>query len=316
MIYDLVVIDTKLMAYSQFHRKLPITEFLNIVMRALVFNNIKYKKLGFAWDVHKSRHRLEWFPGYKGGRKKAQDKDHHEDQTRRDLFIKDYKKLPTILSYIGINFNETIGMEADDVPNIIHQLDPELNILCMSMDFDWLYNIKESNNKIDVLRFAVNKLLTSENIDDFSIAKYELPIKEVFELSLIAGQKKDSIPGVNGVGPKRWKKYMLDLDTQGRYELVQDWLTKGTFKASFHTEGPDNIADLVDLTTKLMSFLSIKDLEVEEVEQFTKALSGDKVPEQLSYQDWVSLSLLELEEVPPLDEATYNALQRSIQKER
>lgn len=315
MIYDYVVVDTKLLAYSQFHRRLPITEFLNILMRAIIFNKIKYKKLGFAWDVNKSRHRLEWFPGYKGGRKKNQDKDHHTDQTRRELFVKAYKKLPTLLSHIGVNFNEAIGMEADDVVNIIHELEPEAKILCISMDWDWLYYPMKTD-KIDVLRFAVNKIITSENVNEFSQAKYGLDIEEMFELSLIAGQSKDSIPGINGIGAKRWATHMLPLETKERYELVQTWLDTNKYKTGFHTEGPDTIADLVNLTTKLMSFLTVEDLTEEELKEFTDALDGSKTPEKLSYKDWVSLSLLELEEVPPLDEGVYNALQNSLHKEK
>lgn len=314
-IYSYVVIDTKLLCYnSSYYRGAPIAEFLNIVLRALIFNRIRYEKILFAHDIHKSKYRLDLFPGYKGGRKKNQDNQHHEEQSRRDIFVAQYKKLPNILQYIGVNINETLHMEADDCINIISEMEPDAKILGISLDMDWIFNSIDNPN-IDILRYDKNILITSDSIDEYTINKYGLEAKELRTMSNICIQRKDSIPGVTHISHKRWEKYFVGLSYEDKLLQITDWIAEGKFGCSLSEESPNMLVDSVELTTKLMSPMSIEDLNDEELEEFERVVDGSKTPETLDYRDWIKLCLLELEVVPPIDEATFNALQNSIQKE-
>ena len=192
-IYDYVIVDSKLLAYNaSYYRQGPVTNFLNIVMNALIFNKIKYKKILWAHDIYKSKYRLDMLPNYKGGRKKNQQKETDIDQSRREAFVAKYKRTPSILKYLGVNINENLQMEADDCTNLIHEMEPEANILAISLDMDWLFGAID-NDKIDILRYDKNTLINSANINEYTLGKYFLEANELQKVCNIIQQTKDSI---------------------------------------------------------------------------------------------------------------------------
>ncbi len=312
MAYDYVVVDTKLLSYnSSYYRHEPITNFLNIVMRALIFNNIKYKKLVFAHDINKSEYRLNLWEGYKGGRKLNQDKEHHKDQSRRDEFVAKYKRLPTILKYIGLQVNhipKVTNYEADDVPHLIRQLEPEAKMLLISLDGDWVLNLDDNTH---ILKYDTNTLITDESYiwDKYNMSKESL--KSAWE---VLGQAKDSIYNIYKIGLTRWATHFAPLPPQERFELLQDWLDKGKYGCKIDAKAKyDTWQDNYELNKKLMTFMDIKDHEPFDVEFALVVLNGNQVEEPITYKEWVKLCLMELEEVPPIDERVFDALQNSIQ---
>jgi len=310
MIYDYVVVDTKLLAYnSSFYRHEPVTNFLNIVMRALIFNKIQYKKLVWAYDTHKSEFRLNLHSGYKGGRKVLQDKQLHTDQSRRDEFVANYKKLPSILKYIGMNVNHDMRVEADDVPYLIKQLDPDAKILCISLDGDWVFNLEHG---MHILKYSTNTLITDES---YVFDTYGMSLADLKEAWSILGQEKDSIYGISKIGLKRWADYFAPLEPQARYELLQEWLDKKKYGCKIDTRAPyDTWQDNFELNKKLMSFIELKDYKDNDVQSAISIIRKLEVPTRISFTDWVKICLLELGEVPPIEERTFLALQESIHK--
>jgi hypothetical protein len=312
MVYDYVIVDTKLLAYnSSYYRHEPVTNFLAIVTRALVFNKIKYKKLVFAHDINKSKYRLDKWKGYKGGRKVVQDREDHTDQSRREEFIAKYKRLPSILKYIGLQINHipTItNYEADDVPYMIKQLDPEATQLLVSLDGDWVLNLDERTH---ILKYDTNTLITDESyiIDRYGMTKDEL--KEAWE---VLGQTKDSIYNISKIGLKRWSQHFVPLPTtRARLELLQLWLDTKKYGCKVDTKAKfDTWQDNYALNQELMSFMTLEDHEPFDVEYAQKVLNGDDVEEQITYKEWIELSLMELGEVPPITEGMFLALQKSI----
>lgn len=314
MVYDYVVIDTKLLAYNaSYYRREPITNFLNIVIRALIFNNIKYKKLVFAHDINKSEFRLKLWEGYKGGRKKIQDSEHHTDQARRDAFVAGYKRLPTILKYIGYQVNhlpKVTNYEADDVPYLIRQLEPTAKMLLISLDGDWVLNLDDNTH---ILKYNSNTLITDEK---YITEKYGMNKDQLKEAWEVLGQTKDSIYNISQVGLERWATYFVPLPTtQARLELLQIWLDKHKYgckvdKLAKYDTWQDNYA----LNRKLMSFMELEDHDTNNIEYAKSVLNGYEVEDKITYKEWVELSLMELGEVPPITETMFLALQDSIHR--
>lgn len=313
MTYDYVVVDSKLLAYNCFHRHEPITNFLNIVMRALIFNRIKYKKLVFAHDINKSAYRLEMYPDYKGHRKEVQKRDSDNEQSRRDEFIAQYKRLPTILKYIGLQVNHLQGVtnyEADDVINIIKRLEPEATILGMSLDADWILNVDERTH---ILKYTTNTLITDEG---YCRNTYDMGQEELREAWAILGQAKDGIYGISNIGLKRWAKHFVPLAPQARYELLEEWLKVGKYGAKIHPKAifQDDWRENWLLNERLMSFMELEDHLESDVKYAKRVLEGLEVPDKIPYRQWLELCIMELNEVPPLDMKTFEALQNSIHR--
>jgi len=314
MTYDYVIVDVKLLSYNaSYYRHEPITNFLNIVIRALIFNKIKYKKLLFAHDINKSEYRLNMWSGYKGGRKEKQQKEDHADQSRRDEFVAKYKRLPSILKYIGLQINhipKVTNYEADDVPALVRALDPDANILLLSLDGDWVLNV---DDKTHMLKYDTNTLIKDES---YIWDRYVMSKDDLREAWAICGQDKDSIYGIKKLGIKRWAKHFAPLPDQERFEQLQDWLDKGKYgmhvdpRAKYDT-WQDNFA----LNMKLMSFMGIEDHTEEDVEYARDVLNGEDVMDKITYKEWVELCLMELQEVPPITPEMFEALQNSIRKD-
>ena len=315
MKYDYVVVDTKLLSYNaSYYRHEPITNLLNIVMRALIFNRISYKKLVFAHDINKSEYRLNLWEGYKGTRKKNQDKEHHKDQSRREEFVAKYKRLPSILQYIGFQVNHlptVTNYEADDVPALIKELEPEAKLLLISLDGDWVLNLDERTH---ILKYDTNTLITNEDYiwDKYGMSKDSL--KDAWE---VLGQAKDSIYNIYKIGLGRWAKHFAPLPQQERYELLQKWLDSKKYGCAISTDAKyDTWQDNHELNKKLMSFMTIEDHTDTDVAYATEVLEGNMAAPKITYKEWIELCLMELSEVPPLSEEMFNALQNSIQKDK
>jgi len=313
MVYDYVVIDTKLLAYNSFHRHEPITNFLNIVMRALIFNKIKYKKLVFAHDINKSEYRLSMYPDYKGHRKDVQNRDSDAEQSRRDEFIAKYKRLPTILKYIGLQVNhiqDITKYEADDVISMLKGIEPEATILGISLDADWILNVDKNTH---ILKYTTNTLITDEG---YCRETYDMGQEELREAWSILGQAKDGIYGISNIGLKRWAKFFAPLTPQARYELLEEWLKTRKYGCKIHPKAifQDDWRENWKLNEQLMTFMTLHEHTPFDIEYAQKVIKGDDVDDKISYREWLELSLMELEEVPPMTEAVFMALQNSIHR--
>ena len=311
MVYDYVIVDSKLLAYnSSYYRREPILNFLNIVMNALTYNRIRYKKIIWAHDINKSAYRLDLWEGYKGGRKDKQDKEHHEDQSRREEFVAKYKRLPSILKYIGLQVNhipKVTNYEADDVPNLIKELDPEARLLLISLDGDWVLNLDERTH---ILKYDTNTLIDSES---YIYEKYGMSKDSLKEAWEIIGQEKDSIYGIKKLGLKRWANNFAHLPEQERYEQVQEWLDERKYGCSIDHKAKYNTwQDNWELNKKLMTFMTINEHTESDVKFASEVIKGEHVEPEITYREWIELCLMELNEVPPIDQRTFEALQRSI----
>ncbi len=114
---NILVIDTKLMMYTQHHRHKPILGFLSeIATKALkLLPNID--KIIFVKDLGKSK-RCYNFPQYKEHRKDRNSKLDAKESKRLEKFLKMNEKSDEFLSQFG-SVISVLGIEADDLAYMI-----------------------------------------------------------------------------------------------------------------------------------------------------------------------------------------------------
>lgn len=309
MIYDYIVIDTKLMAFFGFHRRQPTLHVVELILNALSFNHIDYTKsrIIFAHDINKSEYRTSMWKDYKGHRQAIQLRSSVSEQERRAKFIKEYNKLPEVLQYIGTNAI-TKGVEADDIPSIVRHLYPSSSMLLLSLDLDWLIDVDELTH---VLYFSNNTLFKSqEQVED----KIEVQ-PHLYRLMVSIGtQAKDNILNIKQFGKKRFKKHLLN--EQGELkddfgEIVDTLLKNRTYGMEVHqkakyTDWKDNL----HLNLQLMSPIPIDKVDINELTSFKKRLDS-KLPD-IDLEQFLRKCYDVYEDVPVLDYEEFDKLRYSV----
>jgi 5'-3' exonuclease len=251
---NILIIDTKLMVYTNFHRGQNITKMLDDV--ANLYTRVIGKapdKIIFAMDKGKSK-RADVFPAYKAQRKEYLLTRPKAYQDSVKAFSEKYKKFEYFLKAFA-NVIAIDGVEADDVASILSEssLAQEGHIYLLSSDADWC---KLIGPNVSVLHPGKGLEITEANIE--AIQGYT--IREKILLDRYAGVAKENVPGLKRFGPKTFKKIWQE---QGEDEdKVRDIIIEKHSKKL--PEGYESIDDLYHFNAELLRPFKYSDLSIEE----------------------------------------------------
>ena len=178
-----------------------------------LIKKIKPDYVAVAWDKKGTniRKRLEIYPEYKAGRKKAPDD-----------FYAQIPILYELLEAFGWPLYEMDDYEADDILGSFARQASEKGIeTCLiTSDLDALQLINE-----DVKVYALKNGLS--NLVEYDVAlfesKYNLNVHQFLDLKSLQGDSSDNLPGVPGVGPKTGISLLQEYVTlDGIYEHLDD----------------------------------------------------------------------------------------------
>jgi 5'-3' exonuclease len=214
---------------------------LKVLVNALKYNNIKFKKILYAADWNKSSYRLALQPDYKGHREKVKAKDSDEQKELRDSFLNDYSTLFNIFDSVGYNIQSKASeVEADDAMMLVRYLDEESNILLISLDEDWYYQINSTGinrGNTHLLKYSKNELYTTKKqVEEL----YGLPVDVLPHYSAIVGQKKDNILGLVNMAKARFKKHLLDLPMEEWWTVLEELISSNKYKLHIHPQAKHN----------------------------------------------------------------------------
>lgn len=304
MNYDYIIVDSKLLAFSTFHRRQSILNTLSLVTRALKFNKIKYNDSTIVWalDVQKSHYRLGLWKDYKGHRVGLQQRSSRSEQERRKAFSDQYLKLPNILGDIGVLGIESV--EADDMVSIIRELRPDAKILMISLDLDWLLNIDDNTH---LLFFSTNTVYTNKEQVE---AKIGINPDLYVTMSSISGQGKDNILNLKQFGIARFKKYLLDDKDELRTnygDIIDELLESGKHGICVNPKAKfKDWRSNYHLNLQLMNSIPLTEVNIDELKQFDDTL--DNKHTQLDYEDFVMKCFKVFNDIPMVDDKEFKNL--------
>lgn len=216
---NILVIDTKLMMYKQYHSHKPAMGFLENIANLSLKLLPHIHKVVFVKDLGKSK-RCEIYPNYKGKREETKDAMSSSEKARLKKFLAIYSKVDPILAHLGsvIAIN---GIEADDLGAIIaERLSGEHHIYLMSGDEDWSRFLVHPNTTM--VHPTREKLITERmGKKEFGAApNYKLIIDSVM------GVAKESVDGITKLGKKRAVAFFEESqhDKEKYFDLLDSML--------------------------------------------------------------------------------------------
>jgi DNA polymerase-1 len=195
---DLMIVDALNLAFRYKHAKS--IDFVDDYIRTVQSLQSSYKcaKVVIACDKGSSSYRKSLYEGYKGDRKDKFAEQTPEEELEFKMFFEEFNRTIEAIEeyFLVLRFDK---VEADDIAAYIvgqknkHGIE---NIWLISSDRDWDLLIAE-----DVSRFSyvTRKEVTASNWH----THYDCEPEEYISMKVLAGDSGDSIPGVEGIGPKR-----------------------------------------------------------------------------------------------------------------
>ena len=192
---NILVIDTKLMMYKQFHSHRPPLGFLEAVSNLALELLPPINKVVFVKDYGKSK-RAALYPAYKEKRLEVIKNKTPAESRRLHKFLELYEGCDDLLKQFG-SVIAVFGIEADDLASMITQrLSINNNIYLLSADSDWSRFLVNPNTYMVLPK---KKLLDrSEAEQEFGVA----PEDKLF-IDCITGVDKENVDGIKMLGTKR-----------------------------------------------------------------------------------------------------------------
>jgi 5'-3' exonuclease len=264
---DLLIIDTRLLAYETYHKHLPFISFVEFIS-SYVSNYVLPNRIVWAYDSREgSKRRKELYPEYKAHRKELIKTE--AEKNRLQKFNDDYNKVESILQYLG-NVIHLPGYEADDIANILtDKLKDKYNIWLLSSDKDWLVNLKADNIKQLHLKRG---LITSDNVfEEFGV----LP-ENIIKVQALAGVAKENIKGVYRLGEKRVYKMLNEgLTINEIIDIIQEWVGIGKFGMKL-PDGFSSVREMYEFNYEVLRPLVFDDLKKDEQIELLKQINYRK----------------------------------------
>lgn len=308
IVYDYVIVDSKLVAYNSFHRKQHATHMFKTIADALKFNKINFKKVLYASDFNKSEYRLNMQHDYKGQRKEIQSRDNDKHKKEREAFLKDYMNLSKIFNDVGYSLQDLNStLEADDLSNIIRTLKPKANILLFSLDEDWYYRIENTGTdkgNTHLLKYSKNELYThEEQVEEL----YGLPFDILPHYSALKGQKKDSIYGLVNIAKARFKKHFLPYPVDEWEDIANKLIEEKKYNLHIHPKAKfQDVKAQYHHNLLMMNPIPIHKVKPNELVIIKKAL--DSKPTDLTYEDFIRKCISIFNVFPTLQLEDYKLL--------
>lgn len=165
--------------------------------------------------------RYEYFPGYKGARKKAREDRPQDAEQDYYQFLTQLGVIQEGLRHFGVEQEQAKGFEADDLAYHFSMRDPRKGkFILISQDRDWLQLI---NPEISVWRNLQRVLVTHET---FSLeVEPFMSVDEFIWCKSVIGDKGDDIPGIVGVGEKTAiDVFRGTIKSGAKYDKIMHWL--------------------------------------------------------------------------------------------
>lgn len=262
----IAIVDSKAMAYLEMHANKPVVNLFDTVTTCLKRVEDLYGPVGsvcFAYDIGKSKYRLDLWEHYKGTRSYT---------TVPDTFKYNYETIvPKIAKALGITSYMPKEVEADDIAGILCNKYKEPVVL-LTVDHDWFSLVLRHDHVqfFDVKKFQlldkpqVVEKTGCESEDQFIIKK------------CILGDSGDHIIGIPTIGPVKYAKWAdrvfkdpRGLDPEFLKEQFLDLCSSISTEHKTHKKymyaGVQSCEDLLDYNTKLGTIM--KDLSLLTIEQ-------------------------------------------------
>lgn len=231
-------------------------------------SSYKAEKVYVLCDEGHSTFRKNILPEYKQARKEKFAEQTEEEKQAFAEFFQDFNRA---LDLVKLNHKvfKFKGVEADDLAAYIvknKDLFKIQKIWLVSSDKDWDLLISDSVSRFS---YVTRKEVTAENWNDH----YEVSREEYISLKCLTGDSGDSIPGVEGIGPKRAlsliEKYGDALEIYNNIPLNGSYV---------YIKNLNNSGDLILKNYELMDILSYCEEAIgkENLEILVKELTSDK----------------------------------------
>lgn len=261
---NILVIDSKLVMYFQYHRhKHPFNCFQDVA-KVATENLPRIDKIVWAYDEGKSK-RCEFYPLYKAHRADEKKKASAKEQKRRDDFEKLYRKSKQFLRYFG-DVVAIPGYEADDIANIVAERyagSPDVNVYLFSSDEDWSRFLYADNIKL--LHYGRAHLIGAEEVEK----EFNVPYEHKLFVDALAGVGKENVDGLVKLGKGRIMKALEDnkYDEDATVTTLQEWCDIHKYGARL-PEWANSVQDVLDRNIKILSPYSYSDLTDDEKIEF------------------------------------------------
>lgn len=175
-------------------------DILNLKARFISVN-----KFSIAWDTN-ATYRKSIFPEYKNNRDKTKDPEFYQKYL---LMVEQMKELEKdVFPSLGINQYKAEGHEADDVIATLAEQN-ELGVIISGNDKDYFQLLDKA------VLYNFNTLRTIQ----WFRKEYGLEPERWIDVQILAGDKTDNIPGINGIGIKTAVSL---IRTYGNYQNFLD----------------------------------------------------------------------------------------------
>jgi len=197
---NLIIVDFSNFAFRTFFTHAELKNSIGIgtgmiygFIQSLVYLISKYKwspnQFLFALD-HKPKHKFEIYPEYKANRQK------HEFEQGMTVPLQ-IKLTKLIVSYLGLNFVDSIDQECDDVIYTVSNKCKNLDVAIISNDHDMNQCLK-NNVKIMTLHKIGEDIFTERKFID----KYGIVPEDYYKVQMLCGCETDNVKGMRGIGEK------------------------------------------------------------------------------------------------------------------
>lgn len=245
---NLLVVDGLNLAFRYEHK--GATEFVEdyIATVSSFKKSFKCHKVVVAYDRGSSSYRKNIYPDYKIGRKQKFEAKSEAEKAQSEKFFKEFaatmQEMSTIKDFLVLGYDK---VEADDIGAFIvkHRSTFGIdNIMLLSSDKDWDLLVNENVSRFS---YVTRKEITYNNWN----THYDYPVDKHLFIKCLMGDSGDSVPGVEGIGPKR--ALALSEEFTDIYELAASIPISGkyTYIKNLNNFGTDNLM----LNVKLMDLL-------------------------------------------------------------
>jgi len=273
----LIVVDTKLMAYTySYQRRQGIVATLDSIesaVRYLVESMIvegEYEVI-LGFDFGKSRYRKELLASYKGHRTEGLKVKPKAEQEAYDAFQKEYRvELPHLSNLLGLRVVGVEGVEFDDLGSIIaHKFHKDYNIILLTEDHDFFQLPLALPNVYQFLPKSYSLLAYSDIVRVEKVtSRAEFLLKKA-----VLGDSGDSIQGIKMCGKQCFEEWFSAL--RGKNLQIEDFKplfieqanSQKRFKIhqDYSALGVTSFEEVFDLNIKLG--MTMKDLSLLNVEE-------------------------------------------------
>jgi 5'-3' exonuclease len=268
-----VVIDTKLVFYYQFHRrKHPFNCIQDVAAKIAEVLPTPPAKIIWAMDVGKSK-RVQDYPAYKAHRAENDKKQSASEQKRKKNFEALYNNSGETLRYFG-NVIAVPGYEADDIASIVASRfagDSSINVVLISSDEDWLRFMYADN--IKVLHYGTGKLLTRDSASEI----LGFPVDYKLHVDALTGVAKENVDGIIKAGKKRVSRILKDANynLERLMYTLDEWCEEGKYGMRL-PDWANSVRAVYERNYNILKPYTLSDFTSEETAQFREQWSSKK----------------------------------------